>query len=185
MEKSAIDLESILSDSSRSLADYVAATVGNDPLLFTRLYDLAMQQKRQVSMRAARVMDFACERHPELIRPFLKKIIRDLPGLKDDSVKRVFMHILIRHSWVEEERLMGRLVDTLFRWLQDEAQPIAIKAYSMAILENITLLHPDLKNELVLVIEEALPYWKSSGLQVQGNRTIRNIRKSRAAGSVD
>lgn len=184
MGKADIDLESILSDSSRSLADYVTATVGNDPQLFTRLYDLSMQQKRQVSMRAARVMDFACERHPELIRPFLKKIIRDLPGLKDDSVKRIFMHILIRHSWVEEERLMGRMVDTLFRWLQDEAQPIAIKAYAMVILENITLLHPDLKNELALVIEEALPYWTSAGLQVQGKRTIRNLRKSRA-GSMD
>ncbi|MFH0760650.1 MAG: hypothetical protein V2A67_04010 [Bacteroidota bacterium] len=180
-----MDIESILSDSSRSLADYVTATVGNDPQLFNQLYDLSMQQKRQVSMRAARVMDFACERHPELIRPYLKKIIRDLPGLKDDAVKRIFMHILIRHPWVEDERLMGRLVNTLFKWLQDEAQPIAIKAYSMVILENISVLHTDLKNELALVIEEALPYWESAGLQVQGNRVIRKIRKSRAVGFSD
>jgi|GEM_PF-1070462 len=174
-----IDFEAILSDSSRSLADYVTSVMGEDPELFSRLFELVISQKPKVSMRGARVLDLACERHPELVRPYLEEIIRVLPGLRDDSVKRIFMHILLRHPWVEDERLMGILVDTLFRWIQDDTQTIAVKAYSMAILESISTLLPDLKNELILVIGESLPYWNSAGLQSQARTVIRKINRSR------
>ncbi len=167
--------EFILTDSSRSLADYTAALVGNNPVLFRQVYDLALLQKPRVSMRAARVADLCCERYPELIRPYLKKIIRELPKLKDDSVKRIFLHILMRHSWVEDEIAMGKLVDTLFKWMHDDTQPIAVKAYSMAILDNLATLLPELTNELILVLEESMPFWSSAGLQVQGRRLLRRL----------
>jgi hypothetical protein len=172
-----VDFESVLSDSSRSLADYATSMVGNDSALFRQVFDLAMAQKPKTSMRAARVVDLGCERNPELIRPYLRTVAGALPKLHDDSVKRIFLHILMRHPWVEDERIMGRLVDTLFRWLADQNQAIAIKAYSMAILEKLTILIPDLKNELILVLEESIPNWTSMALQVQGRKMMRKLRR--------
>jgi hypothetical protein len=175
------DFRSILSDSSRSLADYAAAMVGNDPVMFRKVLDLAYEQKSPVSMRAARVADLGCEHHPELIRPYLVRMVKDLPGLTDMSVKRVFMHILIRHSWVEDEEAMGKLVDTLFKWLMDDNQAVAVKAYSMVILENITKMLPDLKGELILVLEEAAPLWESQALQYGARKLVRKLRKNKNA----
>ncbi|MCX6226155.1 MAG: hypothetical protein NTV01_15625 [Bacteroidia bacterium] len=175
-----LDFPLILSDSSRSLMDYTAAMVGDDTRLFKEVLDLAYQEKSPLCMRAARVADLCCERNPELIRPYLVTMVKDLPGLKDMAVKRVFMHILIRHSWVEDDVAMGKLVDTLFKWLSDDTQAVAIKAYAMAILENITKLLPDLKGEMIVVLEEAIPLWGSYALQGGGIRMLKRLRKRNA-----
>ncbi len=171
------DFAAILSDSSRSLADYTAAMIGSDEKLFRQVMDLAYAQKKPVSMRAARVADFCCQRYPELIRPYLTDLVKNLPGLTDMSVKRVFMHILIRHSWVDDDEAMGRLVDTLLKWLVDDSQDISIKAYAMVILENITHLLPDLRFEMIAVIEEAQPFWGSAALRHSGKKVLKNIKK--------
>ncbi len=175
----ALDFESILSDSSRSLMDYAAVMVGDDTKQLKRLFELGLMQKKQISMRAARVFDLCCERNPVWVRPYLKKIVRELPKLKDNSVKRIFLHILIRHPWVDDEAGMGRLIDTLFRWLSDDAQPIAVKAYSLAILENLSTLYPEFRNELILTLEESLPFWESVALQSQGRKMLRKLTRAR------
>lgn len=174
-----LDFQLVLNDSSRSLMDYTAAMVGDDPKQFRELLDLAYQEKRPLCMRAARVADLCCERNPDLVRPYLVEMVRRLPGLKDMSVKRIFMHILIRHSWVDDEEAMGILVDTLFRWLQDDSQAIAIKAYSMVILGNIAERLPDLKGEMAAVLEETIPLWESSALQGSGKRMVKQLRESK------
>jgi hypothetical protein len=176
-----LDFPSILTDSSRSLMDYTAAMVGDDQELFRTALDIAYQQKSPLCMRAARVVDLCCERNPELIRPYLVKLVLDLPGLKDMAVKRVFMHILTRHSWVDDDEAMGKLVDTLFNWLMDDSQSVAVKAYSMAILENITGVLPDLKGELALVLEESIPFWSSVALQGGGRRLLKRLKKGNTA----
>ncbi len=175
----ALDFESILSDSSRSLMEYTSMTVGDDPKLLKKVFDLALLQKKQVSPRAARVFDLCCERNPGFVRPYLKKIVRELPKLKDHSVKRIFLHILIRHPWVDDEAGMGRLIDTLFRWLADDAQPIAVKAYSLAILENLSTLYPEFRNELILTLEESIPFWESTALQTLGRKMMKKLTSAR------
>lgn len=175
---STLDFSLVLSDSSRALMDYTASMVGNDDELFKELMRLACLQQPPLCMRAARVADLCCERNPELIRPYLVKMVEDLPGLQDMSVKRIFMHILIRHSWVENEEAMGKLVDTLFKWLLDDVQSIAVKAYAMTILGNIAALMPDLKGEIIVVLEDTIPLWESFALQNAGRRMVKKLRKN-------
>jgi hypothetical protein len=170
-----VDFEGILNDSSRSLADYVTSVVGADPLLFTRVLDLALKQKRQVSMRAARVADLACLQHPQLVRPHLVGIARALPGLTDHSVRRIMLHILIRHPWVEEDEVMGRLVDTLLKWIQDERQDVAIRSYSMDIMLKICVIEPELGHELALILQETMPDWGSETLRRQGRGILKKL----------
>jgi hypothetical protein len=172
-----INFPTVLCDSSRALMDYTASVVGNDPKLFAELMALAWQQKPPLCMRAARVADLCCQRHPELVRPWLVKMILELPALKDMAVKRVFLHILIRHSWVEDEVAMGKLVDTLFKWLHDDIQAVAVKAYAMEILLNITRVEPDLKIEMAAVLEEAIPCWDSAALRSCGRRFLKRLGK--------
>jgi len=170
-----INFEQVLVDSSRSLADYATAMVGSDAGLFAQVMELALEQKSQVSMRAARVADLSCEKYPELVRPHLKKIVRVLPKLKNTSVRRIFLHILLRHPWVEDDIGMGRLVDTLFRWLADDTQPTAVKAYSLYLLEELLVLIPELRNELVATLEEVVPNWHTAALRSLGRKSIRKL----------
>jgi hypothetical protein len=172
-----INFEQVLVDSSRVLADYAAAMVGRDPELFGQVMELALLQKKQVSMRAARVADLACEKHPELIRPHLVTIVRVLPKVTDTSVRRVFLHILLRHPWVEDDEGMGRLVDTLFKWLAEDSQPTAVKAYSLYLLEELIVLIPELKNELIVTLEDCVHSWNTAALRSCGRHSLKRLRK--------
>jgi len=172
-----INFEQVLVDSSRSLADYAAAMVGSDAGLFAQVMELALEQKSQVSMRAARVADLACEKHPDLVRPHLRKIVRVLPKVTDTSVRRIFLHILLRHPWVEDDIGMGRLVDTLFKWLADDSQPTAVKAYSLYLLEELIVLLPELKNELIVTLEDCVPGWHTAALRSCGRKSLKRLRK--------
>lgn len=145
--------------------------------MFAAVLEVAWRQEYPSGMRAARVADIACERNPELIRPHLLRIVREVPGLRDMSVKRVFMHILVRHSWVDDEEAMGGLVDALIRWLIDDNQAIAVKAYSMMILENVVAILPDLSGEITAVLEEAIPGWESAALQTTGRKMLKRLNR--------
>ena len=41
-----------------------------------------------------------------------------------------------------------------FSFIQSHDEPVAIKAFSLTILERLLPLYPDIKNELLLIIEE-------------------------------
>ena len=157
------------------MIDYAVAMVGTDTELFRQLMDLAYGQKPPLCMRAARVADLSCERHPELIEPYLTDMVRQLPKLKDMAVKRVFLHILIRHSWVEDEEALCLMVDTLLLWVRDDNQAIAVRSYALTILEHIAQVIPELKREIAMVLEEALPFWDSTALQTLGKKTIKRL----------
>ena len=172
-----IDFETILCDSSRSLADYVTSVVGADPQLFDQVLDLALELKPRISMRAARVADLDCLKHPELIRPRLAEIAGLLPDITDHSVRRILLHILIRHPWVEDEDAMGRLVETLLTWLQDERQDLAARSYSINMMEKICEVEPMLGRELALVLQESLPGWNSVTLRKQGQKVLTRLMK--------
>ncbi|MFO7616846.1 MAG: hypothetical protein R6V75_06315 [Bacteroidales bacterium] len=95
--------------------------------------------------------------------------------LTDHLVRRILLHILIRHPWVEDDEVMGRLVDTLLKWIQDERQDVAIRSYSMDIMLKICIIEPGLGNELALVLEETMPGWGTETLKRQGRGVLKKL----------
>jgi hypothetical protein len=152
-----MDLKDLLFDSSRRSADMAVSVIGNNPEIFRKFLDFAMQDNSRYAMRAARVIQIASHNYPELVRPYLKEIILRLPDLKNDGLKRGMAKILIERSFDHDEETLGILVATCFDWLMDPAQKPAIKVYSMEILYKVSQVYPEIKNELISSIEEQLP----------------------------
>ena len=169
-----MDFESQLVDSSRLIAEMVAENVGNNPEHFEKLMALAFSGKGKISMRASRAAIFCVQKYKHLIEPYLNKIIHMLP--EDESVKKNFMKILAETPLEFNEEQLGILVDKSFGTLMNDKSSVANKAYSMELLYKISEIEPDLKIELIPVIEEQIPTG-SSGVKLIGRRLLKKLYK--------
>jgi hypothetical protein len=154
--KQAIE-ELLQSDSSRAMVEITAQLVNDDPQLIAFLMEKVLDEMDPESQRAIRVVDLCSERNPRLMLPHLNKIAEQLSRLKSDSVKRGFVKILSRYSNSGLIKKSGLIIDICFKWLVDPIQPVALRVYSITLLYNYSIYEPDLQQELIAIIEGALP----------------------------
>lgn len=147
----------ILREHSRVQAMRLAQWVGSDRRRFRRLMTCFLRGDHLTTQRSAWIVGICAERHPELVRPYLRKMIARMqePGVHD-AVRRNVIRLL---QTAEIPRsLLGTVTDICFRYLAAQDAPIAVRAFSMTVLARIAEREPDLKRELRIVIEQQLPY---------------------------
>ncbi|MBU2651915.1 MAG: hypothetical protein KKA81_13380 [Bacteroidetes bacterium] len=169
-----MDLSVLLPDSGRATAESVAGLVLDNPVFFEEIYNACYSSKGKIPMRASRVIEICSVRDPDRVKSYLHDIIRRLPGLTDESVKRNFLKTLLNYPVDYEEDLLGLLVDYCFGRLHDIGEPVAVRAYAMTLLYEITLLVPELTDELR---ESILLYFDSgsAGYQARGIEILKRI----------
>ena len=130
-------------------AEWVAASAIENPAIFIKLYEYSFSADKHLSFRASWTLSKVCDRYPEMIYPYLSKIVDSLAKIDNESVLRSFVRIL---SLTDIEKInprqQGILADFSFNQLNSGFSAIAVKAYSMEILYKLTLTYPDLANEL-------------------------------------
>ena len=66
--------------------------------------------------------------------------------------------------------LHGRVMSTCFNFVQAPETPIAVKAFSLSILSNLSVDYPEIRNELKLIIEsqwdDASPAFRSRARKI-------------------
>src|SRR5215211_4651551 len=97
------------------------------------------------------------ERFAELIKSYFKKLLNNLSksGLHDSiprNTVRLLQHVEI------PEKFHGRVMDICFRYISSPTEAVAIKAFSITVLQNLAKKYPEIINEIKLVIEERWDY---------------------------
>jgi len=178
MIRSVDDLENeILREHSRRQVDAIVRWVGRDKSRFKDLMTLFLRGDYRVTQRAAWSVSACALRHPELIAPWLGKMVTRMqePGVHvavPRNVLRIFESIRI------PKPLQGKMVTMCFDYLFDPSSPIALQAYSMTILLNVAQEEPDLRNELRATIERLLPTG-SPGISARARRVLRKLEGKR------
>jgi hypothetical protein len=130
---------------------------------------------KKLAFRASWTLTKVCDKYPELIYPYLAEIIEALPRIGYESVQRSFLRIL---SLSDLGNLTGRhhglLADHCFAALNSGLSAIAIKAYTMEILYKLSLIYPELTNELASSIR-VLMEEGSAGIVAKGNAVLKRI----------
>ena len=102
-----------LVETSRRAADMVVDYIGNNQERFDEAMDLAYKDEKTISMRAIWVVGIVVEKHPQLIQPHIKKLVKILPEIKTDAVKRIALKMLsttpnamqrVNFSWFNPSR---------------------------------------------------------------------------------
>lgn len=160
---------------SKDLARKVARYVGNDRARFRELMELIFENDLVIAPRASWAMNDCVEAHPELITPYLGKLIRHLQRTDmHEGVTRNIVRIL--QFIAVPEKYLGELTDTCFALLLNSGSSIGVKAFSMTVLLNICKREPDLKNELKAAVEAVLEH-ASAGVKNRGEKTLKALEK--------
>ncbi|MRT92862.1 hypothetical protein [Ancylomarina sp. 16SWW S1-10-2] len=149
-----MDFEAILSTfPGKEAAVLIAKEIAREPKHMPKLWEFATGEHER-AWRATWLMDKVYDEEPELIRPYISKMIELIPSLKCESKQRQLLKLISCDSL--PKNVSGKFINCCFDYLISSSTAVAVKVHAMQILFNFAKQEPDLKNELALVIEECM-----------------------------
>ena len=133
----------------------ITAYACSTPEYFKELMQCFLSNEYRLAQRAAWSVSWAAAQTPELIKPYIKNLVEVLQRKNvHDAVIRNSVRIL---QQIEiPEALHGELMNSCFELIESPSTPVAIKAFSLTTLYNLSKHYPEIKNELKLIIEANL-----------------------------
>jgi hypothetical protein len=144
-----------------------------DVSLFNQLFRLVFSVDQRLAWRSCWIIDIASEERPDLLSDKLSMIIEGFLQTENRSLKRHFTRILCRYQIPEE--YLGSIVNRSFELLLP-TEPIAVRVFAMQLLFNISLVVPELKHELISVIESLMEEECSKGFINRAEKLLRKLR---------
>jgi hypothetical protein len=145
--------KTLAAEHSKRQCDRIVRYIGNDPDRFAQLMELFFRGEYRITQRAAWPLGYCVRDHPELIGPYFKPLL--------DNLKKKGLHVAVTRNSMRllqdvdiPKKYQGRVMNICFDFLQSPASPIAVKAFSLTVLQNLSRQYPDIKPELKLIIEE-------------------------------
>ena len=149
--------EELLASHSKAQTIKIVEFIGSDRERFSELMSIFFAGPYRLTQRAAWPMNYCVQRHPELIRPYLNKLLdfAERDGIHD-AVRRNTMRLL--QYVAVPTRLKGRVYELCLELIGDQKQPVAVKAFAITAARKIAETEPSLMSELALVVREQLPH---------------------------
>ena len=149
--------ETILAEHSKAQANKIIKWIGSDQKRFDELFNLFLNDEYRVAQRAAWPLSYCVINHPRLIQKHFSRLIKNLCKPKiGDSVKRNTVRLL-QHIQIPE-KFHGELMSICFDYISDPLEKVAIKAFSLTILQNLCKQYPEIRQELKTIIEDRWDY---------------------------
>ena len=165
-----MDLLNLLrAEHSKKQTDRIVGYIGADKDRFALLKKLFLQGEYRITQRAAWPLSYCVRHHPELIGPYFTQLL--------DNLARQDIHVAVIRNTVRllqdvtiPKRYHGRVMSVCFDFVQAPETPIAVKAFSLSILSNLSADYPEIRGELKLIIEEqwehATPAFRSRAKKI-------------------
>lgn len=145
--------ETILAEHSKAHTNAIINWVGNSQERFDALFHLFLTDEYRVVQRAAWPLSYCVIEHPQLINKHFKELIANLhtPELTD-AVKRNTLRLL-QHIEIPE-RFYGEIINLCIDYIASSAEPAAVKAFALTILQNLSQYYQEIKEEVKIIIED-------------------------------
>jgi hypothetical protein len=145
--------ESILREHSKANCNRIVKWIGSDSKRFDELVGLFLNDEYRVVQRAAWPLSEIAIAHPLLIRKHLGKLLKQVrqTGLHE-AVKRNTVRILQEIDI--PERYHGDVMNLCFDYLVSPTEKPAVKAFSLTVLDKLSLTYPEIRQELRTIIED-------------------------------
>ena len=137
------------------------------------LIDIGLNDPIEKSWRAIWLADKIHEKRPELIRPYVPKLISALKKTKSEGKKRHMLKLISLNP------IPGKDLSFLFKYCLNEftsaEMPVAIRVHSMQILYEISEIEPELKPELIQLIEHEMTFHSTAGIKSRGKKLLKKL----------
>ena len=134
-----------------SIVDYI----GSDKERFAELMDIFLEGEYRLTQRAAWPISVCAETRPDLIGPYLNKLVDLLPRRDiHNAVKRNIVRLL---QFIEiPKKIQGKVFSHCIDLINDPNEAIAVRSFALTVAGNVANGNADLLNELHLVAEGSL-----------------------------
>lgn len=149
-------------------------TLKADPSRMDELMDCFFDKDLRLCQRASWPVGMLADRIPNLLIPYLEKMLVNLDTPHHDAIIRNTFRALQNMAIPEE--VEGLAFEKAFDFLLNPANAVAIRVFAMTVCGNIALKYPELKQELIPVIEEQFPYG-SAGFKSRAKRVLKSLSK--------
>lgn len=149
--------EEILKEHSKTHALTIANYACESEVSFKELMQCFLDNEYRLAQRAAWSVRCAAKEKPEMIYPHIKDLVSVLQKKNvHDAVIRNSVRVL---QEIEiPEKYHGEVMNACFEFLEKPSTPVAIKAFSLTTLFNLSKHYPEIKPELKLIINDRLDY---------------------------
>lgn len=149
--------------------------IENHPEKLSDLMDIALHTDHPKSWRAAWLADKIHDNRPELLVPFIEKMIAALKTETRHGLKRHFLKLISLNSIPQKH--YSFLMDYCLTCFTSAGEPVSVRVYAMQILFNISEDMPDFKPELLSVIEHELELHSTAGIRSRGKKLAQKLAK--------
>jgi 8-oxo-dGTP diphosphatase len=155
--------------------NWIAASAKDNPAVLKKLVDFSYSSDKRLAGHSSWSLTKVFDLNRDLITPFLPAIIGSLQKITNESTERSFLKILSLSDIGDlSEKYHGILAEHCFNRLRSGFSAIAIKAYSMDIIYKLTLIYPELVNELAASIS-MLKDDKSAGIVARSRIILKKL----------
>src|SRR5580692_3634225 len=146
-------LKLLREEHSKKQTDRIVSYIGADKNRFAELMKLFLKGEYRITQRAAWPLIYCVRYHPELIGPYFARLLDNL-GRKDIHIAVIRNTVRLLQDVTIPKRYHGRVMTACFDFVQAAETPIAVKAFSLSILSNLSADYPEILPELKLIIDE-------------------------------
>ena len=149
--------EQILKEHSKANCNAIVQWIGDSQQRFDKLFALFLNDEYRVVQRAAWPLSYAVIAHPKFIQKHFYKLLKNLqkPNLHN-AVKRNTIRLL--QDIPIPHRFQGQIMEICFGYINSPREAIAVKAFALTVLENLSKQHPEIRPELKTIIEDRWDY---------------------------
>ena len=164
----------ILHAQTKAQALRIVNWIETDEQKLAQVIDLFLNDTYRVIQHAAWIINLVAERHPQLVYPYLERMIVKMkePGLPP-AVRRNVVRILDGINI--PEKLHGLVMENCFAFLQDPNEAVAVRVFSMSVLNALSVHYPEIKQELLLTIEEGLSQKPSAAYRARAKAVLKKL----------
>ena len=168
--------QEILKEHSKSNALKIAAYTITSKKNFKELMQCFMADEYRLAQRAAWSVCLVAQKKPAFMKPYLHDLVSQMQR-KDvhDSVIRNAVRILEQITDIPK-KLHGEIMNACFHFIETPTTAVAIKAFSLTTLFNLSKQYPEIKSELKLIIEDR---WdtETAAFKSRGKKILAGIEK--------
>ena len=154
---------------------FISSEVLAHPEYYPVLMEVALYSKHPKSWRAAYLVDKINNDNPDLILPYVDKMIEQLKLENHSGKKRHLLKLISLNKIPELQH--GFLLDYCLNIFTSAKEAIAVQVHAMQILFNISEKEPQLKPEILAVIEHEMEYHSTAGILARGKKLAGQLRK--------
>jgi len=163
----------LLKKQSLKQCNRIITYIGNDEERFSELVSIFFKGQYRLTQHAAWPMSYCIRHYPHLAKPYLNQFINQLSDQEaHPAAKRNIVRLL---QFIEiPKRLHGRLMNICFQFINTPEEAIAVKAFSLRILENLSVIYPEILPELKTIINARLPF-ESAAFRSRAGKILKKI----------